>query len=288
MKKVRIYCFSGTGNTEYVASLVAEGLARRGCEVELARIEDELRSGAAIRVEGLDLVGIACPVIGYGVPLVVRRFLRALPRAEGLRAFILRTAGGVVSANYNASRPIWRALGRRGYEVFHERLFAIGSNWIVRFGNAAMRSLHDAARRKAELMCDELLAGKERRLGTSLGRRLVMGIVRGLSSLPLRFVALDLRVAEDCARCGLCVRSCPGANISDEDGKIRFGAGCSCCLRCVYSCPRGAIRFKTLGFFAVKGGYDLGKIIERPEEAPDEGARMEPPFMAEYLRDPNL
>lgn len=198
MKKARMYCFSGTGNTELVARMVADGLSRRGYELEFLRIEDELKAGRAPRGEGADLLGIACPVIGYGVPLVVRRFLGRFPRSPGTKAFILRTAGGVVPANYNASAPIRAALERRGCEVFHERLFSIGSNWIVRFGTGAMRALRDGARAKAELMCDELSAGTSRMLGR---RRAARAALHG--RLPRRSRSLGRATArrEERFRC---------------------------------------------------------------------------------------
>jgi ferredoxin len=286
MKKARIYLFSGTGNTDLVARAAAAELARLGCDTELLRIEDVLKSGAGVEVEGLDLVGVACPVIGFGVPLVVRRFLRAFPRAKGMKAFIIRTAGGVSPVNHNASRPIRRRLTRLGYDVFHERLFSVGSNWIVRFGNDVVRSLVGATGEKVALMCSALLAGERRVLPTTAWRRLRMGAVRLVSSLGLRFMALDLRVTGACTACGLCQRGCPSGNIRDKGGRISFGAACSSCLRCVYSCPRAAIEFRMLRFFPVKGGYNLRKILESPADCPDGGAKKDPAFLPAYLADP--
>ncbi|HWQ29393.1 MAG TPA: hypothetical protein VN549_00270 [Negativicutes bacterium] len=76
-----------------------------------------------------DLLGIGSQVIGYGVPVLVRDFIKALPDGNGKRTFIFRTAGGVAPINYNASKPIIGKLKRKGYEVFYERVFSISSNW---------------------------------------------------------------------------------------------------------------------------------------------------------------
>lgn len=283
MKTVRIYYFSGTGNTELVSRCFETELGRLGCEVSLVRMEELLKAEAPLELSDCDLIGIGSPVVGYGAPALVYRFLRKLPKARGQKVFIFRTAGGVAPINYGASAAMRRILEHRGYEVFHERLFSIGSNWIVRFSNDAMRRLRDASAEKVALMCRELVAGAGRRMEVSLGMSLLMGPVRFLASIFLRLMAKDLRVGSDCSRCGLCVRSCPAGNISETGGAIRFGADCSSCLRCVYNCPRRAIGFKTLSFFPVKGGYDLAKILAHPEACPDAGTKANPPFLAQYL-----
>jgi ferredoxin len=288
MKRIKIYCFSGTGNTEIVCRMLEEGLTRLGCEVELEMMEKALKSGKPIDATRFDLIGIACPVIGYGIPRIVARFLRGLPKAGSVPAFIVRTAGGVAPGNYNASRGLRAKLGRLGYPVFYERIFSIGSNWIVRFSNAAMRALLEATKRKVALACRELLEGRERELSTSLPQRILMGAARGAAPLSLRFMAKDLRVGSACSGCGHCVTSCPMGNIRQTPDGIRFGADCSACMRCVYACPGRAIEFKSLKFFPVKGGYDPKGIFESPERWPDEGSRAEPPFLPAYVSDDDL
>lgn len=288
MERIKIFYFSGTGNTALVGGMFESNLKRLGCAVETIRMEDALKGRAEVSVEDCGLIGIGSPVIGYGAPPIVYRFLRSLPKAKGKRVFIFRTAGGVAPINYNASGTMRRILKRRGYRVFHERLFSVGSNWIVRFGNEAVRKLRDATEAKVALTCERILAGEERRPQTSMGLRAAMRPARFLSSLSLRFMAKDLRATADCTRCGRCVRDCPEGNIREAGGKIRFGSSCSSCMRCVYSCPRGAIAFKNLAFFPVKGGYDLRGILETPERFPDEGAKAAPPFLAEYVGNPEF
>ena len=58
----------------------------------------------------------------------------------GKKTFIIRTAGGVAPVNYNASKPIIRNLTRKGYEVEYERVFSIGSNWVVKFDDAVVKA----------------------------------------------------------------------------------------------------------------------------------------------------
>lgn len=284
MKTAVIYYFSGTGNTELVADMVRAGLEKNDYKVDVLRIEDILKSRCEINPENYDLVGIGSQVIGYGVPCLVRDFIKALPAGNEKKVFIFRTAGGVAPINYNASKPIIGKLKRKGYDVFHERVFSISSNWIVRFDDRIVQQLYEATGKKVGLMCEELARGEKRILKTSIWLRLAMTPVIAGSTTLLRLVGKDILVSNECVHCGLCVRNCPAGNIYEKEGRIRFGLSCNSCMRCVYSCPRKAMSFKRLGFFAVPGGYDIRAILGRLCCSPEEGGDRVPPFFNEYLQ----
>jgi ferredoxin/flavodoxin len=287
MKTIRLRYFSGTGNTEIVTFMIVSKLRELGCDVRAEKIgmeKDERRTPTTEYTAGttIDCLGIGAPVIGFGTPSPVLDFIKRLPRGNGMKVFIFRTAGGVIPGNFNASRDMIALLEKKGYDVFHERLFSIGSNWIIRFSNAAMRKLHDATKVKTETMCVEIISGKRRLYETGGRKRFRDALLRRLSGIGLRLLALDFRVGKGCTGCGRCAKRCPAGNIGIRGGKPRFGAKCAACMRCVYACPEKAISMRTLGFLQVKGGYDVRGILEHPELFPDEGTNGNPPFMAGY------
>ncbi|MCX7774171.1 MAG: EFR1 family ferrodoxin [Clostridia bacterium] len=287
MKKAVLYYFSGTGNTELVAEMVKEDLTGLGYRVDLLRMEDILKSGKKADPLDYDLVGIGCQVIGYAAPNLVYDFLKLLPRAEGKEAFIFRTAGGVHPVNYNASKSMIRRLKRKGYAVFHERIFSIGSNWITKFDEGVMVELYEATKKKVKLMCEEIVRGEKRILKTQLGRKVLMEAAGAVFPPLMKTVGRDLKVSEACTHCGLCIKNCPAANIFEKNGKIRFKWSCNSCLRCVYSCPKKAVHFKTLTFFPVKGGYNIKKLLEKRVPTPNT-AGVVPRFFKEYLENDAL
>ena len=128
MKKTVIFYFSGTGNTELVADMIQEELINCQYSVNRVRIEDVLKNNLSIDLEKYDLIGIGSPVISFGTPSIVTRFIERLPNEKNKKVFIFRTAGGVVPNNYNASKHIIHKLSQKGYDVFYERIFSIGSN----------------------------------------------------------------------------------------------------------------------------------------------------------------
>ncbi len=288
MKSIVVYYFSGTGNTEIVASMLRDGFSGLECAVTLIRIEDILNGDRKVDPGEYDLVGIGCPVIGYGVPKIVRDFVRLLPKANHKKTFIFRTAGGVAPVNYNASKSMIRKLAGKGYDVFHERVFSISSNWIVKFDDAVIRQLHEATGRKAAIMCREVVQGENRILRTGIGLRVRMELMMHAFSGFFRLIGKDMVVDKACSDCGLCIKECPSRNIVRKNGKIRFNLSCNSCMRCVYSCPRSAIHFRFLSFFPVPGGYDIKKVLNPPHNADETASGRIPPFFGEYIRNDSL
>jgi ferredoxin len=282
MKRIAIYSFSGTGITDLVTRDIVEGLRERGCSVEAYSIPEILAGTARFPSIDPDMVGIGCPVIGFGTPRIVKRFLKGLPRGKGAPAFIFRTAGGAAPINFRASVPMARALHRRGYSVFHERIFAIASNWQRPHDPPVVYRLLQATRAKVERFCDELVMELPRKLELPLGTRLSLDLLRGFSALGLRWISLDLSVSSACSHCGLCERGCPMRNIETRKGRVRIGTDCTLCLRCVYACPNKAIAFKRLKFLPVPGGFSLQRTLEEAEKRKSEQPGRVPPFLQRY------
>lgn len=288
MKSVVIYYFSGTGNTEIIAKMVKEQFSKLQYTVDLIRIEDVLKNNFKIDLQKYDLIGIGSQVIGYTAPGIVNDFIYVLPKGEGRKVFILRTAGGVAPVNYNASKPIMRKLARKGYDVFYERVFSISSNWIIKFNDDIILQLYDAARKKVGIMCEELIRNERRILKTNLKLKLLMEFVMLVSPTFFRLVGKDLIVTNSCTHCGLCVKNCPAGNIYEKNNKIKFKMSCNSCLRCVYSCPQKAITFRFLTFFPVAGGYNIKKILEQPCNFNEQSKRIIPPFFYDYVENDAL
>jgi len=288
MKSIVVYYFSGTGNTEIVTNMVKEEFTRLKYNITLIRIEDVLKCKLEIDLQRFDLVGIGCPIVGYGVPNIVNNFIRLLPKEKCKRVFIFRTAGGVAPINYNASKPMVRILARKGYQVFHERVFSIGSNWVVKFDDVVTRQLYDATSRKVAIMCRDVSNGATRILNTGIILKVIMRVVSLFTPRIFRLVGKDLIVNKSCSNCGLCIKNCPAKNIYEKNGKIKFKLSCSSCMRCFYSCPKCAINFRLLTFFPVPGGYNIEKILAKPCDTDEKTNRPIPPFFNDYIQNDAL
>jgi ferredoxin len=253
-------------------------------EVDLIRIEDVLKNNMKVDFNKYDLIGIGSQVIGYAAPNIVKDFIHSLPKEEaGRKVFIFRTAGGVAPVNYNASKSIIRKLGKKGYQVFYERIFSISSNWIIKFDDDIIMQLYEATRKKVSIMCEELIRGDIRILKTNMKLKVLMEFLMLICPLLMPLVGKDYIVNKDCTHCGLCIKNCPVENIYEKKNKIKFKMSCNACMRCVYSCPKNAIRYRFLTFFPVAGGYNIKKILEHPCPASENTKRMVPPFFKDYV-----
>jgi ferredoxin len=288
MKSCVVYYFSGTGNTERVADMIKEEFLKQQCSIDLIKIEDILKGKVKMSVEKYDLVGIGCPVIGYGIPNIVQRFLSLFPKGNDKKVFIFRTAGGVAPINYNASKALIRKLTKKDYDIFHERVFSISSNWVFKYDDAVIRQLYQATKKKVSIMCNEVLNGQKRVLKTSLRLKVLMETVSAISSVLLRLAGKDMTINKSCSHCGLCIKNCPTNNIYEKRGKIQFKFSCTNCMRCVYSCPKNAIHFRILNFFAVPGGYNIMKILNQPYKVDESSDSSKPQFFNEYINNDKL
>lgn len=283
MKTIGIYYFSGTGNTKIAAEMFRDEFVKLGCSVDLINIEDALKDPAAIQPETYDIIGIGSQIIGFGTPITVKRFIKLLPRVRAAKTFIFRTAGGVAPINYNASKPFIRKLSRKGYGVFHERVFSIASNWVTGFDANVIKQLYEATNKKIALMCGKILTGEKRMLSTGIWLRLWMELAMPVFSWMLRFAGKDMAISKACTGCGLCIRKCPAGNIYNKNGKIKFKLSCNSCLRCVYSCPRNAMGFRLLKFFPLPGGYNIQSLLNHPDITYTAANKTVPPFFEKYL-----
>lgn len=287
MKTVALFYFSGTGNTKIVAGMFKDAFTRQGYCVDMMQMEDFIKNKMDLNLDQYELIGFGSQVIGYGVPNLVKDFVHILPKGRQQKTFIFRTAGGVAPINYNASKSMIRALSRKGYNVFYERIFSISSNWITRFSDPVIHQLYEATCKKVDLTCQELIAGEKRFLKTGLGLQVLMETVAFISGGFFRLVGLDYQVSSSCSNCGLCIKNCPAKNIYTGNGKVKFKLNCSSCMRCVYNCPKQAIQFRFLKFFQVDGGYQIQKILSQP--APElKETENRPPFFNAYLQDDSL
>lgn len=263
--RIGLYYFSGTGNTEIVAELLAAALLRHEAQVDLIKIEEVLRDPASLNLAGHDLVGIGHPVHGFDAPQNVHDFCDLLPESERKRVFLFKSAADYVRINNGASKTLIRKLERKGYRVFYDRIICMASNWFTDYDDRLAKQLYQAAIVKTEHMADEVLLGQARELEISPVLQLFARFVHEGEKRGARRFGHWLRVSDACVDCGLCVRECPTDNIQREGGQITFGRTCVWCMRCIYACPQGAISPRGFGFCVLKRGYDIRAVLDNPE-----------------------
>lgn len=269
MKKIGIFYFSGTGNTEIVARLLTEAYRRRHIDVACIRMEAVVNHQTPLRLNDFDLIGVGHPVLGFGASGIAERFVRMLPDGSGKPAFVFKTASSPHYVNHGASDVIIRAMAKKGYRVFHNSIIAMPCNFFMKYDDRLNKQLYRAAVKKVEIIAAQTAAGQEQKLKINpLLRGLLRLVYYGEEHFGARFFAQGLQATAACRHCQKCVRDCPTRNISEADGKICFGADCIWCLRCVYACPQQAIKAKHLARCVLSpytGGFNIDTILNDPQ-----------------------
>ncbi len=288
---VAIFYFSGTGNTEIIADLLTREFEQSGCRVKTTFINKALvetlsqngergarlhgfgadRSAAS---DGYDLVGIGYPVHAFNAPRIVRDFIDHLPMAQGQPTFVFKDPGDPMG-NGGSTHIVRRKLKRRGYDVFHEALFVMPSNILVKYDNRLVKQLYDKAVEVARATVAAILSGQRKLQHNGLLWRALTWGFSTAEGWGARFFGKHLHASDACTLCGKCARECPMGNISIVDGdgtaaRVRFGWDCVFCMHCVYACPVSAISPRGLGFVVLDDGADgsrpcdLQRVIADP------------------------
>jgi len=265
--KARIDCFSGTGNADRAAGILERELSAALWKVDRRAIGYPSSAAAAppraappptAEAEIPDgLYVLVCPVYAFMPPVLVKRWIRRLPRGdrggERVPAIVLCVDGG---GGGQAPDMACRMLARRGYRPFASANVSYAANWTVitpppppEAQRKATAAGDAAAKAFAQRALSALAAGRTELRRGSPGSAALEATVGALFSLVGRRGLGKLFFADsDCTRCGLCSRICPAGTIGMKDGTGPdprtypfWKANCENCCRCINLCPARAI-----------------------------------------------
>lgn len=237
-QNIKVYYFSGTGNTQLVAKKIVETFRNRGYAAALFNIE---KAGDVVIEDG-DVVGIGFPVAVFTTFPIVFGFLNKIEGAKGNSAFVFATMGG--SSLYGIMGRMKRILSEKGFTPLSYREFRMPINLFLHYPERKCRERIKKSLVQAEKFVDKIIAGDHQWKHVPLLSDLVPRLSRAFYGLTqYRWHQKYLKMKIDhakCNSCGICVEKCPVHNIELLE-KVKIGDRCQYCFRCVGICPRGAI-----------------------------------------------
>lgn len=237
-QKIKVYYFSGTGNTQLVAKKIAEIFKSRGFSAKLFSMEKT----DDITIDDDDIIGIGFPVAVFTTFPIVFRFLDRMDPVKGNGAFVFDTMGG--SSMCGIMGRMKRILRGKGFTPLASKEFRMPPNLFFHYPEKKCRKLIPESLAQAEKFVDEIIAGKARWKHIPLLSNLVPYLSSALYNLSQyrwhqKYIKMKIDDAK-CNSCGICAENCPVHNIEILE-KAKIGNRCQYCFRCAGICPRGAI-----------------------------------------------
>jgi len=267
IKTISILSFSGTGNTQFVVDALIQALVAQGIDAHSYALETFFTQVPEVDPLAADLVGIAFPVHAFNPPPLVEKLLKKLPRGRVKKYFIIKTAGSPF-ANGGSTKGLKRIMAARFSRLMYEAVIPMPSNFGSRYPDQLVKLMLQMALKQVDVIAGDLLAGRKKVLETD-GKTAMLSSIMKLERIGAHFYGHHLKVDSNCINCGKCVRNCPTGNISNTDGKFRFGWRCTFCMRCSFGCPVQAIYHKVLKrVLMTNPPYDLQKILHDQDLEP--------------------
>lgn len=263
---IKVYYFSGTGNSYIVGKTIARRLNAELLSIPKAMKNEKIE----IDAESIGIVFPSYIAPLLGVPLIVERFIKRINNIASIRIFTICTCGGYECVNALPSlrklKQIIESCGGILSDEYSVRLPMNNLDYdhipipIVRDSGVIINK----SKNKIDQICERIISNK----GTKyeLAKRLFYLVMLPLYKMMQKSIIDDLRekakvpigstlqyfelvpltdqsitVDNKCTACGTCTRICPVNNIKIVNKRPEFKNKCEMCFACDEWCPSNAI-----------------------------------------------
>ena len=221
-----IYYLSGAGNSLRIARDLAERIGDTSL-VPLAKVAME--EMPALQA---DRVGLVFPVIMFGMPTLVLRFLKMVHLSEDAYVFAVAANGGKMAGTLG---HMDRTLRKRGSRL--ASAFSVVSHQLAKDPDLKEEVLAGIAATVREKKESPVPAG------SFVERVFMTGVANGLARMLIPVMDRGFRANERCNGCGMCAKVCPVHNVDLVSGKPVWRHKCVQCLACLHWCPEAGMDY---------------------------------------------
>ena len=233
-----IFCFSGTGNSRYIAGRIAEAIRD---EITDLNIKIKENDSSPVRT-GRDVI-IVAPTYAWRIPRIVSDWLSETELIGAQRIWFVMDCG---SETGNAAKYNRRLAQEKQLLYMGTAQIVMPENYIAMF-NAPTEEQAEKTVKKAEPAITEAIA--HIKAGepfsaprSSLYDRFMSGPINPI--FYRFFVKADAFYANSaCISCGKCAEKCPLNNIILKSGRPVWEKNCTHCMACICYCPAEAIEY---------------------------------------------
>jgi len=233
-----VFCFSGTGNSRYVAAMIAEVL-----DVGVIDLNELIKSNDNSPIlAGQDII-VVCPTYAWRIPKIVSNWLKTTKIMGAKRIWFVMTCGAEVgnASKYNRILAEEMALSYMGTSSI-----IMPENYIAMFNSPSKEEAEKIVEKATHTILDIITYIKEgikfKPLRNNLYDRFMSSVV---NPCFYRFFvsAKAFKTSDKCIKCGKCIKKCPLNNIVLTNESIKWGKKCTHCMACISYCPVHAIEY---------------------------------------------
>jgi Pyruvate/2-oxoacid:ferredoxin oxidoreductase delta subunit len=253
---IQLRYFSGTGNSWTVLKACQLYFNEHNCNSEIKALDINEKEFDA------DIIGLAFPIHAFGLPEMIRKYIKSLPAFPiKQKIFFIMTAGDVTSS-CSATKKLEQLLLPKNAVTIYSDVIKMPNNWIP-FSHTASKEVNEgiinAGVKQAKEIAENILKSKISKFHThkiptflrSIGNTInVLFRSQGKKQLVKLF-----RTYDSCDGCSLCALSCPTNSIEMINDKPNWSSTCVQCMRCVNICPQESIYQKIGGNTKGKDRY---------------------------------
>jgi ferredoxin len=234
--KTRLYIYTGTGNSLWIARELA-------LELKEAAVEFMPFLSGGFQVEA-DRVGIIFPVHIWGLPRRVIQFVNYLQAKPETYLFALAVNAGQPAATL---LQLQKLMSKRGISLALGHSIAMPSNYTPWGGPGpieAQQRLFREAQEKVKAIAGSILRGDRNRVDRGpLWQNILFSWIYKMSFRQVHKMDKNFWVDDKCNSCGVCLKVCPAENIEMINEEPAWLHRCEQCLACLQWCPQKAIQY---------------------------------------------
>lgn len=243
--KNRIYYFSATGNTLTIAKRFAEGVGLS--ETELISISN-LDRMESVDFSDCDTVGIFSPVHCFGLPVIVRNFIkRILPNSKPY-VYCCTTCSGMKGSSSSLFHDL---LQSKGISLANEFSVIMPSNYIMRATPLSISQQNKIFEKAYSDIRYFIQQVNERKTVAHFHIYPFDDIAEEVAEKAVDYIQDSnydryFWLTDQCDSCGVCQAICPNFNIILKNGIPTWRGNCIQCTACIQWCPKEAIQFRKI------------------------------------------
>ncbi len=239
-----ILCFSGTGNSRYIARRIAEALPD-----EIVDLNTKIKENDNSQTHtGCDVI-VVVPTYAWRIPRIVFDWISKTDLISAKRIWFVMDCGGEIG---NAAKYNRRLAEQKHLLYMGTAQIVMPENYIAMFSAPQAEEAKKIVEYAEPYIADVIAHIKAGQPFSAPRNNLYDRFMSGpINPIFYRFFvkAKAFRADDACIGCGQCVKNCPMNNIRLKDGKPIWGKKCTHCMACICYCPMEAIEYgkKSIG-----------------------------------------